>query len=311
MATGGAANYQSKRAGATIVDYPFTSAQNHFTRSRVMLVSMKVPTTTYRPQTKTSQDEIPFAKTKKERMEELTETLFIPTMTLDVKKRIETLNNCKNFLNISDAYRNRHYIHTFTEKEVVPYEKDPDTPQARGSFGVVYKAVNRKNGAVSAVKQLRQIYSTRKRQTIIKELGLLERCNHPNLLTLMDAYQMHNDPHTFYLVTQPWAPYTLSIFIHRADIERQGSCPWFAAKSIPNLREKNILMLKGLSDSLGYLHENSIKHKDIKPDNILLHDEGPRGIRPIIADFGETKTFLQNGSTNFPQHLPISRPRAS
>ncbi|KAF5868585.1 putative serine threonine-protein kinase chk2 protein [Botrytis fragariae] len=270
------------------------------------------------------QEETSFMKTKMARVGELTESLFLPNMISDAKEQLmklrkvrtaqdhevedayqrfrdsyhDSMNNMEKIVKICNAHHDRIYVHTFTEAEKVPYEADLDIPQAEGSFGIVYKAVNTTNNTVFAVKMFKKVYSSKQRSMILKELGLLDRCNHPNLLTLMDAYQVHDDPHTFYLVTQPWAPYTLEMFIHETDNQRRKSCPWFASSSIMK-GTKILMVLKGLADGLDYLHEHSIKHKDIKPDNILLYDDSTRGIRPIIADFGESKVFRQGGTTNY------------
>ncbi|KAF7888488.1 uncharacterized protein EAF02_003029 [Botrytis sinoallii] len=268
------------------------------------------------------QEETPFMKTKMARVEELTESLFLPTLISDAKEQLvklrkvrivqdcevedayqrfrdsyhASMNNMEKIVKICNDHHDRIYVHVFTEAEKVPYEVDLDIPQAEGSFGIVYKAVNTTNNTAFAVKMFKKVYSSKQRSEILKELGLLARCNHPNLLTLMDAYQVHDNPHTYYLVTQPWAPYTLDMFIHETDNQRRKSCPWFASI----MKETKILMvLKGLADGLDYLHGHSIKHKDIKPDNILLYHDSTKGIRPIIADLGESKVFRQGGTTNY------------
>ncbi|TGO38762.1 hypothetical protein BHYA_0068g00420 [Botrytis hyacinthi] len=259
------------------------------------------------------QEETPFMKTKVARVEELTESPFLPNTIKDAEeqlmkpRRVRTsqdheVEDANQEIQDSDhdsiAHHDRIYVHTFTEAEKVPYEEDLDFPRTQGSFGIVYKAVNTTKNTDFAVKMFKKVHSSEQRDMISKELALLDRRNHPNLLTLVGAYQLHDDPHTYYIVTQPWAPYTLEMFIHEKDSQRLKSCPWFASSSI--MKEIKILMvLKGLADGLGYLHEHSIKHKDIKPNNILLYDDSDRGIRPIIPDFGESKVFREGGTTDY------------
>ncbi|KAF7910857.1 uncharacterized protein EAF01_002366 [Botrytis porri] len=72
---------------------------------------------------------------------------------------------------------------------------------------------------------------------------------------------------------------------------------WRDLSMIRTIRDEN--RVHGLADGLDYLHEHSIKHKDIKLDNILLYDDSTRGIRPIIADFSVSKVFRQGGTTNY------------
>lgn len=55
-----------------------------------------------------------------------------------------------------------------------------------------------------------------------------------------------------------------------------------------------------LADAVTYLHANQIKHKDIKPENILLYREGSVAeITPLITDFGVSKVFSKDALTNY------------
>jgi len=181
-----------------------------------------------------------------------------------------------------------------------PCVEVPGVPTAEGSYGLVSKATNPRTGAVVAIKQLRKLYSDKKRNAVLKELGMLERCDHPNIIRLLVAYQLEDDPSIIYLVTEPWAPYTLDSFLHEGDSRRQAACPWFVQGSADT--EGQILKIfKGLAAGLEYLHDNSIKHKDIKPPNILLHNPSGDNLRPIIADLGISKIFQVGGSTDYNQ----------
>jgi serine/threonine protein kinase len=130
------------------------------------------------------------------------------------------------------------------------------------------------------------------------ELAMLERCDHPNVIKLLDAYQVVDDPHVINLVIEPYAPYTLNSFLHGSDGQRRIDCPWFKQNS-PLTERRIYKILDGLASGLEYLHSKSIKHKDIKPDNILLYNEGHGAVRPVIADLGSSKIFVVEGSTDY------------
>jgi serine/threonine protein kinase len=179
-----------------------------------------------------------------------------------------------------------------------PYKQMLGAEVAAGSFGTVFKAQNTKTRTTVAVKRLGEIYTIKKQITVRKELSMLEICDHPNIVKLLDAYQISDQPETFYLVMDPWAPYTLTKFLRQSDSQRRRDSPWFTQGSHRTERQV-IRIFRGLADGLCYLHDKSIKHKDLKPDNILLYDDGPRGIRPIIADLGISKIFKYGNPTDY------------
>ncbi|KAL2062834.1 hypothetical protein VTL71DRAFT_5906 [Oculimacula yallundae] len=189
-------------------------------------------------------------------------------------------------------------VRSYSNSSDVPYKEFVGVAAGRGSFGVVYKAEIPNTHTVVAIKQLGGIYSSKSQDTVRKELSMLQRCTHPNIVKLLDAYQIDDNPNTFYLVMEPWAPYTLYAFLHQSDSQRHHDSPWFTQSS--HRTERHIIRIfHGLADGLSYLHDKSIKHKDVKPENILLFDAGHRGIRPIIADLGISKIFKHGNPTDY------------
>lgn len=189
-------------------------------------------------------------------------------------------------------------IRSYKKSSEVPYKEVVGATAGKGSFGIVYKAENLNTRNLVAIKQIGERYTSKEQDTVRKELSMLQICHHPNIVKLLDAYQIDDIPSTFYLVMEPWAPYTLKAFLHQSDSQRHHDSPWFTQGS--HKTERHILRIfRGLVDGLCYLHDKSIKHKDLKPENILLYDAGPSGIRPIIADLGISKIFKHGNPTDY------------
>jgi serine/threonine protein kinase len=176
----------------------------------------------------------------------------------------------------------------------------------QGSFGQVFKAVT-SAGEVFAIKMLSKIDNNEKKEVAYKEFELLRRCAHPNLLRLMQVYRIETLPDAFFMVTDPWAPDTLLDFIDQSNVDRASNFPWYRQGSADSEKYCFIVLL-GLANGLHHLHITGIKHKDIKPSNILIYRDdladpkkqsNPWHVRPIIADLGISKLVVSGGTTNF------------
>ncbi|ERS98097.1 serine/threonine protein kinase [Sporothrix schenckii ATCC 58251] len=122
---------------------------------------------------------------------------------------------------------------------------------------------------------------------------------HRNIVKLVEAYEVATIPGMMYVVITPWVPVTLDDLIDNSDERRTAKFPWFTAGTESTLQCVYRLM-RGLADGLAYLHGLSIKHKDLKPDNILLQyaADGQR-ILPLITDMGLSKTWRTGAATLF------------
>jgi serine/threonine protein kinase len=215
----------------------------------------------------------------------------------------------------------RNEIRSYATKALVPYIKDDERPSFSGAQGAVYRAtlttttglLRRAHVDAFAIKEIR-LGDIRARERLRNEIKHLRLCDHPNILRLREAYTIDQEQwtDTTFLVTEPWAQASLQRFIESVANSTDGRsslCPWYVPQNLepwPSIVRQCILGVK-------HLHENSIKHKDLKPDNILLLDESngdylhPK-VRPIIADFGISKEYVAGARTTFQGTLQYLAP---
>lgn len=63
-------------------------------------------------------------------------------------------------------------------------------------------------------------------------------------------------------------------------------------KSHPDVNTR-LFLIRGITNGLNYLHGMQVVHGDLKPSNILIHDDG----RPLLCDFGQSRVLFHRGFT--------------
>ena len=69
------------------------------------------------------------------------------------------------------------------------------------------------------------------------------------------------------------------------------SCPAFT-------KEKTWDVARDLLNGLAFIHKHGVAHRDVKPENVLLHDDGAGGVVCKLADFGCARWFDPKKSEN-------------
>ena len=111
-----------------------------------------------------------------------------------------------------------------------------------------------------------------------KEAAMLASLNHPGIVKVLRSFQSFG---TAYFVM----PFVEGVTLDALLVSRGAKGQSFTEKELHRL-------LKLVLSALGYLHERGIYHRDIKPGNILITDEGT----PVLIDFGSARQRLSERS---------------
>jgi serine/threonine protein kinase/tetratricopeptide (TPR) repeat protein len=134
----------------------------------------------------------------------------------------------------------------------------------QGAFATVYLARDLKHERKVALKVLHADPSSETGELrFIREIRLLARLQHPNILPLHDSG--HVETLLYYVM-----PYVSGETL-RDRIDRQRQLTLEASCNIA----------RDVADALAYAHAQGVIHRDIKPENILLSAG-----HPVLADFG-------------------------
>lgn len=141
----------------------------------------------------------------------------------------------------------------------------------RGGFSQVFEATRSGDSRRFAIKVFHHRWLDALERLEIERL-ILQRLDHPNLVSAIDSGQAEDG--TTYLVMP---------MIHGDRIDRHIESRELGYGEIAKLFAQ-------VADGLHYAHERGVIHRDIKPGNLLVTEDG----RAIVADFGLAKQLLVN-----------------
>ena len=148
-----------------------------------------------------------------------------------------------------------------------------------GAYGIVYKAKNKETGEFFAIKKLDRFRIDRHekaKEYFNTEAYTMSKFKHRNLMRVLDLMITNM---SYYIVLEFCNQDTLKKYLYQKHRSGHQVTEYEAVQMI-------FQILEGLRE----LHSNNILHRDIKLDNILIHNDIPK-----IGDYGFAKKVLNQG----------------
>ena len=166
-----------------------------------------------------------------------------------------------------------------------------EPPLGSGAMGDVYRGYRCSNGAVIAIKRVKDAYANNKmiRERARQEASLAFR--HPNLVEMIGCCEYAPDNGPIFI---------LSNFVQGEDIDKYVK--GFADS--PNRIEKICNAICSVLDALDYVHSRGVIHRDIKPSNIMIEN----GSNVRLMGLGISR---MNGGNKFSSYDFIGTPQYS
>jgi predicted Ser/Thr protein kinase len=159
----------------------------------------------------------------------------------------------------------------------------PEMILGEGAFGVVYKCWDQKLRRFVAIKTARN--ESIDQQIFVREARAASQLKHPGIVQVFDVCESHG---TSFIVSEFVEGATLKIWL---------------SQNHPSL-DQICQICEDIAVALAAAHQQGIIHRDVKPGNILIDDQG----HPKLLDFGLSHSRQSGFDTLLIEGHPIGTP---
>lgn len=138
-----------------------------------------------------------------------------------------------------------------------------------GTFGSVWRAINKQTGEVVAIKKMKKKYYSWEECINLREVKSLRKMSHPNIVKLKEVIREHDILHFVFEYME------CNLYHLMKDRKR----PFSEAE----VRNWCFQVFQGLA----YMHQRGYFHRDLKPENLLVSKDVIK-----IADFGLAREII-------------------
>jgi len=157
------------------------------------------------------------------------------------------------------------------ERKTIKEEYDFAEELGRGGFSIVVKAIKKDTKEVVAVKIIEKNQSEEELLLLQREIDILRKLNHKNIIALKDVYDEKDTIHLVMELVQGGELFD--------QIVSRGTYSEADAANI----------IRQILEAVAYMHDNGIAHRDLKPENLLCSGDEHNTIK--VTDFGLSKDF--------------------
>jgi hypothetical protein len=159
--------------------------------------------------------------------------------------------------------------------EVIGDRYELGEPIGRGGMATIFRATDLRMGRLVAIKVLREVYSSDPKfvTRFQREARAASALQHPNIVQVFDYGQSGE---SYYIVME---------YVEGADLRR------YLKRHGVLSNERAVEIAHDVALGLGAAHRRGIVHRDVKPQNILLNDDG----LVKLTDFGIASMYKDAG----------------